>query len=723
MKVKGISALERHIEKITVGIVGVVGIGALAWQFAGGGNTVTVDRRSVPVDQALKPVVEAANRVRAELESPSPRLPELSADVDMLGVFRRDLARGVAPSPRLASLGRGVSIGVTTGPAVGDTVYATVTPPSPTTPVAHVYRNTISPIEWIANEALRPLLPAEQPFDKAGVSIQVQFSGKALAQALDEDPDSDGPVQPIPPQWWRGSIEVLAVQAEREMLLPDGSWGQSTIVGPIPGRPDLLAEVSRLVSSPGDMGLILDMARRSSESVLRPAYLTVLTGEAWVEPLEARAAGEGSAVAEGTAGLVRRRAELASRLARLEQQLSQLGTTRGTDPRQQPGGGGKTTGSRPGTAPRESSPAATEDAARRNRLQRQYDETHLALTRIDAQLAAQGLNPDGRPMTAEQRAMLAGASLGQQLPLLEDPAVNAWTHDLTVAPGQTYRYRVRLAFNNPYYGHERALKPEQQGLAASPVWYTPWSEWAEVPVERMENVFVVAASGRGALGGPKAQFEVFKFYYGYDRRTVVSAEPGDQIAAEIRPPPELLIFDLEALKSSEGVTPLMPAQPTRTPDPVDPRAPRSPREPTPPSTPALPSGVPGGPPAQPVLGVPVPRTIPVGDIGALLLDVVPVPGVAAARSIPGQAAEQRYKVILLDSLTGSIVARTPEEERGSETYAKLVRSARAGERQAIPGRPPPEPKPEATPTPQPIPEPETPTRRPGGGGGGGGGGG
>jgi hypothetical protein len=725
MKVKGISALERHIEKITVAIVGAVGVAALAWQFVGGGNTVTVDRRSVPVDQALRPVVEAAGRVRAELETPSPRLPELASDVDLIGSFRQRLTSGVAPAPRVASLGRGVSIGAAAGPVVGDALYAGVTPPAPSTPVAHVYRNTISPFEWIANEALRPLLPAEQPFDKAGVSIQVQYSGKALAQALDEDPDSDGPVQPVPPQWWRGSVEVLAVQLQREMLQPDGTWGQSTLVSPLPGRIDLLAEVTRAVASPGDMALVLEQARRSSDQVLRPAYPAVLTGEAWVEPVEARVASEGGAVAEGVTGLVRRRAELASRLARLEQQLAQLGTTRTPerDPRQ-PGGGGKSPGgTRPGASPRETTPASTEDVARRNRLQRQYDETQLALSRVDAQLSAQGLGPDGRPLTAEQRALIAGASPGQQLAFLEDPAVNAWAHDLTVEPGKTYRYRARLVLNNPYYGHERALKPEQQNLAASPLWHTPWSDWTEAAVERMENVFVVAASGRGELGGPKAQFEVFKFYYGYDRRAVVTAEPGDYLAAEVRPPAELMIFDLEALKAGGSPDLVSPPPPPRAPEPVDPRAPRSPREVAPPPPPPT-GGVPATPGATPpVPGVPVPRTIPVSEVGALLLDVAPVPSVSGTRSIPGQTAEQRYKVVILDSLTGRIVARTPEEERASDLYARLLRSARTGERQAIPGKPQPERQPDRMPEPEPAPQPEPPTRRPGGGGGGGGGGG
>lgn len=748
MKVKGIGALERHIEKIVVGVVGLAAFGALAWQFVGPANTVKVGSDTVPAADALRPVLRAAETLKGEVDSTSPRLPEAAELPDLLGQFRTRLTAGVAPADRIAALGPAVTIGAASGPVVGDVLYAERSPAAPEPPVASSHRSTISPFEWISNPELRKLLPAEQPFDKASVSVQSRFDGKALAQLLAEDPDSDGPLQALPPQWWRGTLEILGVEAQRQRLDVEGNWVDDGAVAPIPGRPNLLADVASNVKAPGDLPIILDRARRAGDRIHKPPFLAILAGEPWVEPVVARAQSQIGPDRE-VQSLIRQRAEVNSRIQRVDRALQQAAQPTPTRPERGEGGGGgggkggggrvSTPSPRQGEAPGQPSP----QDAQRARLEKQREEALLQLEEIDKALTEAGVGPDGRRLSEEQ--LRAAGSAERQLvpPLLDNPQFSFWTHDLTVEPGASYRYRVRLVLNNPYFGQQRLLKPEQHALAESPVWPTAWSDWSEaVEVDRMENVFVTSASTRDALGGPKAQFEVFRFYYGFDRRTTIPAEPGDLLTAEVRPPQDLKVFDLAKLESAaplqgpQGAPPpdAPPAPPGRFPGEMEPRrpggkdggapgpgrliAPGDDRRAAPPPGPEPEFAPPGQDLWAQAEGAPVPRTIPV-QVGALLLDVAEAPQAAVA-ALPGQSVERQFLAVLRDR-TGQIVVRSPSQDRSTQIYARVSASARLGEKQTPPGQ-----IPAATPGgpqdpsgPPGVPPPPTEPEPTGGGGGGG----
>ena len=63
---------------------------------------------------------------------------------------------------------------------------------------------TSHPLERVWHSDLATILPAQQPFDKVGVSVEATFNGVALVDALAADPDGNGPIQPLP--WACGRI-------------------------------------------------------------------------------------------------------------------------------------------------------------------------------------------------------------------------------------------------------------------------------------------------------------------------------------------------------------------------------------------------------------------------------------------------------------------------------------------------------------------------------------
>src|SRR6185295_15883161 len=101
--------------------------------------------------------------------------------------------------------------------------------------------------------------------------------------------------------------------------------------------------------------------------------------------------------------------------------------------------------------------------------------------------------------------------------LLDNPEVKVWAHDVTVEPGATYKYRVRIAVNNPFYG--RNVKATQQKLTEPSLLWSDWSApTANVDVDRSDYFFVTSASDRSlASPSPRANAELFVFYYGYWR--------------------------------------------------------------------------------------------------------------------------------------------------------------------------------------------------------------
>jgi len=107
-------------------------------------------------------------------------------------------------------------------------------------------------------------------------------------------------------------------------------------------------------------------------------------------------------------------------------------------------------------------------------------------------------------------------------PETEDPAV--FFHDDTVAPGKTYRYRMRVRLWNRYVGRRAALRDPSQ--AEKTLLEGEWSlPSAPVTVAPKRHFFVVAQQ----FGQPVARVEVFTWHEGNWLRESFDASVGDVI--------------------------------------------------------------------------------------------------------------------------------------------------------------------------------------------------
>lgn len=701
MKLKGIKPIEQHVEKIVIAVAGAAGLALLGYQFFRPA-TMKVGPSEVTLSEAYSPAIEGASRVESAMNSTSPTLPQAP------DVFNSDkMAIGAlsvpGPKPIRVSLGDAPQF----GKAAADigaiaAEFKSLQIPAPTGVVSGAFRSTISPIEKVRNPELAKLLPTEQPFDKAAVSVEATFNGAALREMLAADPDGDGPQQPIPLGWWRdtanetiGLVDIIAVEVERRTLRnADGTMPSSDVVTTVqvpPGRISGTKIWNETIKSLGDVPPLLDQFRVLGEEIQRPEYYSTIAGPEWKPPSEMFVPADVDARGRRINDLKRRVADLDARILDLEDK-ARTGPTgdprRDAPPPSRTGGGGA--GGKGGASPSSPSPESprrTEPANTRSAIERQLDARKADRERLIKQLSDLGEQVASTSTATETPA--AG-----QLPLFENSEVKLHAHDLTVEPGAAYAYRMRVVVNNPLYG--RNLQDSQKALADRSLLPGAWSEWSTpVDVDPNEFFFITSADQRSDINTtPKASAEMYVFYYGYYRVANVSLEPGDKLEGTARLP-DLKLADMAKLETiiKEQGDVLGGVDPAMVNPSADPRlspgggrdgakgggggggggrgVPRDDRD--------VASGVDPTSTAPDWMSIAAEK-LKLLKVDALFLDTALIP--VASQGFAGED-RTRFQVLLRDR-NGQVIVRNPDEERAQAVYKRLQSSAKDGENQGAP---------------------------------------
>ena len=667
MKLKGINLFEQHVDKIVVGVVAAAALGVVAMQFLTEPNKVTIGKDTLPPARAYEPVKNAAVDLLGRVNSETPPLPE-AAKTDALSRFKSDLKRGVAPSPTLTAMGPVLALGAAsedmgTGGASGPVAAMVI--PAPVETVARAFAGTVDPLEVIAHPELKKILPKEQPFDLFAVSVECKFDGTAFKQALQTDPDGSGPVRAMPLGWVKDTMEIVGVETEREQLGDNGEWGKATIIAPIPGRPDLLGEFRKSVRSVGDVSPMIQQIQARADDVQRPDYYTLIAGPTWQPPSEAS---DGMSLSQRQDAITAKINKIDEQVEGWRRQLARQ-TKEAAAPRTPAGPSEGGRGGKGGGGGNEA-PAApskpTGGKAKENPIDVKINKALADREKLvkDKEELAELMASGGTKKTVADSLRPT---------LLENPKVRLWTHDVGAEPGATYRYRVRIVTNNPFFGRDAALAPAQKELAKQPLSIGAWSDWTEpVTVDRKSYYFVTSASDRDGMGPARASVELMEFYYGFYRQAKVGVAPGDVLMGEAKLPANLMVFDIEKLAAGAPATSGTPAAP----------APGGKGSPAPPR--GTPTGA-GGKnevekaAAEGAKAIPEKRTI---AMEALLVDVQAGQNGSGARAV-------------VREVPGAVVVRSPEDGVHGSLLARLRESAKQGESQGQPQVKAREPKPDA----------------------------
>ena len=722
MKLKGINPFEQHVEKIVLGGASAALLLVVAMQFTMQPNLVEPDAKAgkLPPARAFEPAKRQADLLLGQLDSSSVQPPE-PVKLALRQEFEAGSSGELIAGATAVALGVPTRVGGGTVVPASDGRYAAVTVPAPTSPIAAVFEGAIDPATVAQYPELKQqeLVPAAQPYDKASVSVEATFSGTALRAALEADPDGpSGELRPIPMGWWRDSVEILGVQIEREDLTADGSWSEAQTVPALPGRFDLLGELAKAprLSVLMVRGAV-DTARSYASDVQRPPFLPYLVGEEWIPPSDALRRQELEERQTKIDRATEQVLELNDRIAQLTTEMNSAPERieREVAPPPGDGGGGGGKGGGGGGGGRSPDPRPTGEKPKppqtKAQVKRQLDQVTRERDLRQAELIA--LGGTAPTATGAEPTTSSSSRFATMQSTLELDSVKVWGHDITAKRGGTYRYRLRVVVNNPFYGNALALPEDQRAMAESPTVASAWTEWsAPVSLDPQKTFFITSAGTPDAIGGNRASASVYEFYYGYWRAGSASLTPGDPIEARLRlPAPELMpVFDETQIAA-------VPVQRPGFTSPVEQDTGRGGGKGFLGGDGQFESGPSGATetPAKPELppnAMPGPKERTVA-IDTVYLTTAELP-VAADGGLLGVPVGDRQQVFLRDA-SGEVIARLPHIDRTDESYRRMERSSKLGERQGVP-----EPKPEPV-APRVPPNRERPPRETGGGGGGGGG--
>lgn len=705
MKLKGIKPVEQHVEKAVLGVCGAAFVGALVWQLFLTKSEVKVGGADKALTNAYDPAKDAANKLASAISSADPKLPE----VPKLTISDTLRLGNELPAKAGTTIALGAGPGIRVGAAAAQAVDVQLALPSlgaPSSVVAAGYRNTISPIEKLQNKDLAALLPAEQPFDKASVSVEGVFDGIAFRSVLESDPDGAGPLSAIPLSLWRDpaglpSVEIIAVEIERKTVRnPDGTTPateQVAVIPPAPGRPATAIRASweKEARSAGDIPVLLEDVRGMGPDVVRPEFYPTIAGPEWERPslvevtVEDNDKGRDLKIAKRQVALLDKRLTA----AKSELGVSSRGgrNNRRTEQQPQPGrgGGGKMAGGGAAGRQSESKPELSEEKkkALEDNIKRMEAERERLVKKV-TDLGGVDEGPE--------------EDFAEDLTWLDNKALKLWAHDLTVQPGAVYQYRMRLVVNNPLFG--RGLQESQKNLSEKKVIEGAWSDWTDpVTIDRDREFFITNATDNDPVTGrPKAAAQVFVFYYGYYRSQGGSFEPGDMLSLRVTLPDELKVADMTALEDAVKKGPVPTLNPL-----ID-----KPAE----STPGGGKGQPGRDDGR--VGGAAARNAPaimtVAGAKSVMTGVDSV--FLGVRGVP-EAGTSKFHAVVRD-VAQQIVSLAPDDLRSNAAYKRLTDSVRAGQEFLKPkeAEKPVAPREDKGPK---LPPPPPP---PGGGGKGGGGG-
>jgi hypothetical protein len=670
MKKNRINPIEQHFEKAVLGGVSVALLGVVSMQFLGQTNYVQVGNSPTKVapNRVFDPIAEEAERLLAQMRNPEPVFPDIP-EQNVETRFQEVRRLSSASAVRVANFGEGVTVEGPDGgidrPESAATTYAMPSLPVPATIAAATYRGTIDPIEAITNEELRAYLPAEQPFDALAVSIEGVIDGAMLRDSLQLDPDGDeGPLRPLPLSWWRGNVDMLGVEIEREELMSDGSWAGQIVLSGMPGEFSTLNEVRQEGITPAELTEYAKSSQEYLRSIAQPAFPPTVAGPDWTQPSERQ---DDENLSDEDREIARLEGQVESLDRKIEGQELQLEKLGGGSSRSSAGSGNERGGGRRGEGGGGQRSTVDPDERKRDQFEKRIEAFKRSRDRVLDQLADLGVFIDDEQkdnqQTNEPEPPLPGILDAEGLPV--------WAHDFSAEPGKTYHYRMRVVLNNPLFGRDLYLSEGQKSVAEASTLEGEWSAWSNpLEVETDRHFFVVSASEDDQLGsGPRAAVEVYEFYYGYWRKGSTTLEPGDTIHARATLPEDLYIWDLDTLKElgriptmGGGGNPLMPRggnERDRREAESDTR--RTRREE--PEEDELPEGASEGPTSLDL------------EVAAMLLDVVRLPGQTGA-----------FQAVLRGS-RGTIVVRDASGDKSRALYRRLATNAREGVDQ---GRPEPE---------------------------------
>ena len=544
---------EENVEKMVLVVVGALCAWLLITRVIFSPNVVPFDGKNISPAAIDEQIYAKARLLQQKLNEPPEALPPYKPKVDEYVAVLDSAITGVdvgpvrlAPYQVVVDVGKPGGGGVYNLPRIGE--------------VTDVDVEHIRTVAYVPTVVITPETPydkgSNEPNDLDFVTVEAKFDVAGLYERFRESFVEDVEEQYADP--CLAKPVFAAVQLQRQELNADGTWGpwQDVPRPRIDPYKRLFQIVERVQNLPPG-GLKVQLIQFDNKQVqidlLQPeTYQIASADEEWFPPVLHREFLD-----------IQRRTSLEEKLqAREKEKQDQTRTTTSTDNRtnRRPT---RTRGGAAGDAYGGAGDAYGGDT--RTRGARGRDRSGLPgqqpgdTGRLSDRRGSRGrtgtdgtelydMGMDGLGMTeADRKAALRKPSLNQvylkfdklRLTWLTDFAklrepLTFWTHDDTVEPAKTYRYRIRLGVFNPLAGTNQ-LSEKDKALKDQVIL---WSEFSAVtkPVEIMGRLYFFANSVREMDKAVTVQVSRLALGRWYSHDFVV--RQGEQIGNVIEPEPE-----------------------------------------------------------------------------------------------------------------------------------------------------------------------------------------
>lgn len=519
MKIKNVSFIEAHIEKLILGVAVLVFLGSVYIYVLGSPNAIEIGGEMTDPGEIDTKLLDDANRLRSKIKSSKPHdeLVKLSVPPYREN-FQSRASLTYLPEQLAYSWSIPANIGIGDGGEFPK--YHVPAVPAPTIAATSTEINTIVADELKNNEALAKRFPDGPPLDVQIVSIAGTFPMNEMVAELEKNPDNEE-VLALVPEWWKEQFSILEVEVERQMQNEDGSWSEATYVTGVPGTLNFHNRPEIVTSDVGRQ--IITQLTKNRLEIIQPTVPRMV--QPWAPP-----AGQKTEVDPRVREIQQLENEiltLNNQLANQEQRLK-----------------------RPNIRD-------VQKAQIRKLVERIEEDRKAKLDQINKL----------KDVLKQEKGDVEQGVPGDDL--IKQEVVNWYTVDYNVKSRTVYRYRSRVHVTNPLYTLFSQNKIAQEQIAEHSKKLTlasAWSDWSSpVQTEASNFYFAVSASPTPAPG--RVNFEVYKFFDGNIRKQSFRAEPGDSIGGVVPMQAKngvtqpvnfginMTLIDLEPIQIQKGLVP------------------------------------------------------------------------------------------------------------------------------------------------------------------------
>lgn len=531
---------ELHVEKITLSVAVLALLGVGTWEFVLSENKVSVGGQLSEISEIDNKLISSAKALQGELSSSAGDDEFVVKKGDQSESKRSDLASQlVAPIVDTAVPVPGPSFAallVRDGDAREFTYHVPVLP----APAALSVGLTYDAIDLKSAQAYMKYLPqrcSSPGGDVTWTTPSATLDPVAIRTQLEA---ATGDESSIPGRWWENTILIPDVVFERQERNEDGTWSAVKVVDPmgtlVNDELSFRSDFEAVPLAPGLRETVVETLKQKENQgeILQPDFYPTRHNH-WIKPLD-EPASQPQTEAESAASSARKKlqseiSKLKREKAVVEKQLKDLGgplkqsdadgKKKGSGSGEGGGGGdgggfGGGFGGGGGMKGRRDPDAGNDDKSKELRIRKTKE-----LERLVKELETKTKDLE------ELGGQAPGDDQGDDLDLNGDKPVRVWTHDVTVEPSRTYRYRCTFKLLNPFFGKESVLNAAQQSLAKSPTIASASSEWS-VPVTVPPEIEIFVTGAKTGTDR-RADFEIYRLFGGERWSETFGILPGEVI--------------------------------------------------------------------------------------------------------------------------------------------------------------------------------------------------